>query len=242
MIRDVMVRLDGTKADDARLAAANDIAERFEGQVIGLFLNELPPPLERTHAAGDQLERALVEKLGQLQRPTEIRRFDVIAGALGDVAAREARSADAFVAMRPNGSPAEPDDLTEHVLFGSGRHLYVVPGGKPLPSRFDHIVLAWNGSRESARALGEAMPYFEKARLVTVVVVVEDAVEVEAVLGRETVHHLKHHGVDAILHRVTNKTGNVAATLLAEARRLEADLIVLGGYGHSRLREWLLGG
>jgi nucleotide-binding universal stress UspA family protein len=256
MIKDVMVRLDGSVADDTRLAAANEIAERFESHIIGLLLIELPPPfgadeagatlyaaeLERTRAAGDRIEKALAQKLGRLQKPTEIHRFDVPAGGLGDVAAHEARAADAFVALRPNGTPGEPEDLVERVLFGSGRHLFLVPDGAPAPGGFDHIVLAWNGSRESARALAEGMPYFRKARRVTVLVIVEDDVEAQAVLGTNAVNHLKHHDINATLHRIVNESGDVAETLLAEVRRLQAGLIVLGGYGHSRLREWLLGG
>lgn len=256
MIKDVLVRLDGTVADDGRLAAANEIAERFGSHIIGLLLIELPPPygadeagtllyaaeLERVRAAGDRIEQALVERLARLQKPTEVHRFDVPAGGLGDVAEREARTADAFVAIRPDGPPSDPDDVVERVLFGSGRHLYLVPNGTVARSRFDHIVMAWNGSRESARALAEGLPYFMKAQQVTVLVIVEDQVEEEAVLGADAVNHLKHHGVNAALHRATNTSGDVSETLLAEARRLKADLLVMGGYGHSRLREWLLGG
>jgi nucleotide-binding universal stress UspA family protein len=61
-------------------------------------------------------------------------------------------------------------------------------------------------------------------------------------LGNDAVTHLKHHGVKASLHHARPRDGDVGATLIAEARRLQADLIVMGGYGHSRLREWLLGG
>ena len=78
---------------------------------------------------------------------------------------------------------------------------------------------------------------------VTVTVVVDEAeVELQAELGKDAVAHLKHHGINAVLHHVKNRSGDVGATLIAEAKRREADLIVMGGYGRSRLREWLLGG
>ena len=107
----------------------------------------------------------------------------------------------------------------------------------------NNCVVAWNGSRESARALAEAMPYLHRARMVTVVVVDElPPVEMQATLGSDVIDHLRHHGIDARLRHVRRRDTGTAATLIAEAKREKADLIVMGGYGHSRLREWLLGG
>jgi nucleotide-binding universal stress UspA family protein len=259
MLKDVMVRLDGTAADEVRLAAVNDIADLFDSQVIGLFLNIMPVViaaedgvgaigaaelLRTAREAGDKSEAKLKERLNRLQKPVELRRFDILSDAAANVVAREARAADTFVALRPNGAPQEPEHLVETVLFGSGRHLILLPNRKPAKMIFERIVLAWNGSRESARALAEALPYMPKAKEVTVVVVVDDEppVELKAALGVDAVTHLKHHEINVILHRVRMRDGDVGATLIAEARRLEANLIVMGAYGHSRVREWLLGG
>ena len=258
MIKDVMVRLDGSAADEVRLAAAENICQAFDGYITGLFLNVLPlimPPegdtvaavesvkiVELARAAGDRTEAILSQRLSQLQRPAEIRRFDVFSGAIADIAAREARAADAFVALRPNGAQQEPENLVEGVLFGSGRHLLLVTDREAAQAPFERVLLAWNGARESARAMAEAMPYMHLAKEVSVVAVVEDETEENAGLGSEAVTHLKHHGIEAVLHNPRIRDNGVAATLIAEARRLQADLIVMGGYGHSRLREWLLGG
>jgi nucleotide-binding universal stress UspA family protein len=256
MIKDVMVWLDGGVSDEIRLNAVADIARIFESHVIGLYLNSLPAPivpaddigglaaaeqLEMAKEAGDKIEALLTKRLQMLER-AEIRRFDVLANDVAAIAAREARAADTFLALRPNGS-MDPDRLLESVLFGSGRHLYLFPETERPNVAFNRIMVAWNGSREAARAVAEAMPYLHKAKEVAVLVVTHDRpVEGEAILGSDILEYLKHHGIDAVLVRAKSGNSGVGAKLIAEAQRRKADLIVMGGYGHSRLREWLLGG
>ena len=90
--------------------------------------------------------------------------------------------------------------------------------------------------------LAEAMPYLYEAKATAVVVDEEHPAELQALTSLDAANHLQHHAIDAMLHRVRNRTHDVAAALIEEAERLEVDLMVMGGYGHSRLREMLLGG
>ena len=146
MIKDVMVRLDGTSGDDLRLAAVSQIAEIFESHITGLFFIVLPPPpiqvsldgadasqatklLDTARQAGDAIEAVAFESLTRLHRPTNLRRFDVIGDEISETALPLARAADTFVALRPNGRSNEPEGLIENLLFGTGRHLFLVPEG-----------------------------------------------------------------------------------------------------------------
>jgi nucleotide-binding universal stress UspA family protein len=255
MIRDVMVRLDGNEPDELRLSAANAIAKEFGSRIIGLFINELPllvpdeggsaapaELLNRAREVGDEVEERIEQRLGELHKPVELRRYDILSDAAGEVAAREARTADAFVALRPNGAPREPANLIEQVLFGCGRHLVLVPEGIYGNLPFKHVMLAWNGSRESARALMEALPYMHRAEQTTVLVVTNEDREAEAVLGTDAIDHLAHHGIKANLAHVPIGKMSVGERLIAESLSRNANLLVMGGYGHSRFREWLLGG
>src|SRR3981081_4514337 len=105
--------------------------------------------MERAREAGDKTEALLSRRLAQLERPVEIRRFDVLADDIANIAAREARSADTFVALRPDGA-MDLERLVEGVLFGSGRNLYLVPEKERPKIAFNRILLAWTASWDAA--------------------------------------------------------------------------------------------
>jgi nucleotide-binding universal stress UspA family protein len=260
MIKDIMVRLDGTSADVPRLAAVNQVAEIFESHVTGLFFNVLPSLipdalndagvdqaarlLDAAKKAGDIFEATALERLTRLQWPTHLRRFDVIGDdAIADTTLPLARTADTFVALRPSDQSNEPDGLIEDLLYGTGRHLLLVPGDQKITAPLDNVVVAWNGSRESARALAESLPYLHQAKTVGVVVVLESEhpTEAAALMGNDAVQHLRHHGINAVKYRTTGEEDEIADVLIAQCRRIGANLLVMGSYGHSRLHELLPG-
>ena len=259
MIKDVMVWLDGTSGDDVRLAAVNQIAETFDSHITGLFFNVVPSlipdgldgagtpqvtkPVDTARQAGDVIEAQVLERLTRLQHPTDLRRFEV-AGVkdISDTALPLARAADTFVALRPNRKSNEPEGLVESLLYGAGRHLFLVPDDPGALAPFDTVVVAWNGGREAARALAESLPYLHQAKKVAVVVVTgPQPTEADALRGNDAVQHLRHHGINAVKYRVTGEEDETADALIAECRRLDANLLVMGSYGHSRLHELLPG-
>jgi nucleotide-binding universal stress UspA family protein len=258
MIKDVLVRLDGTSADDARLAAAAQIAAMFDGHITGLFFNVVRDQFDggkpdqaaksakskdAARQAGDATETILFQRLTRLQLSTNLRRFDVTDYLdMSEIALSVARTADTFVAIRPNGRSNEPQDLIENLLFGTGRHLFLVPdewtGFKPL----DNAIVAWNGSRESARALAEALPLLQAAKKVGVLVVEgERQVRTDPLRANDAVQHLRHHGIDAIKYRAIGEEDDTADVLVTECRSLGTNLLVMGSYGHSGLHELLPG-
>jgi nucleotide-binding universal stress UspA family protein len=251
-IKDVMVRLDGTSGDDAHLAAASQIAEIFGSHITGLFFNVLSrdgfdgadtKALHAAREAGDATENMLFQRLMRLQQSTHLRRFDVASEAdIADAALPVARTGDAFVAVRPNGRANEPQDLVENLLYGTGRHLFLVPEDWKDLTPLDNAIVAWNGSRESARALAESLPYLHQASKVGVLVVEgEHQTETDALKANDAVLHLRHHGIGAVKYRAFGEEDETADVLIAECHALGANLLVMGSYGHSRLHDLLPG-
>lgn len=181
----------------------------------------------------------LAGRFERLRLPNDVRQLDVLSGTAGQALAAEARTADLFVATRPYGDPADEVHMEVSVLFGSGRACLFVPPKGVAPKNFGTILVAWNGSREAARAIAEAMPLLKAA---TQVVVVSIGEESEVEFGGDIARHLSRHGIAAVIGTIEASMEGPGDALLGEARRIGADLLVMGGYGHSRFREWILGG
>lgn len=115
-------------------------------------------------------------------------------------------------------------------------------GGKP-PASYATILVAWKNTREAARAVAEALPFLQQAQSVLVAVIEEDkaAEEQKLEVGADIGRYLSRHAVSAEIRKIAGWT-DTGAAILNEAKQIGADMIVMGGYGHSRFREWILGG
>lgn len=132
------------------------------------------------------------------------------------------------------------EQLPERVVLSSGRPVLIVPYAGRFDTLAGHVVVAWNESREAARAVNDAMPLLERARKVTVFQV--DPEDEHGGAAAELARRLAHHGVRAEAHHTVS--GGLAAgeVLLSTIADLAAECLVMGAYGHSRVRELTLGG
>lgn len=265
MIKDVLVHLDGTPQDEERLQHAEAIASLSQAHVTGLFTNPLPDmpmvaPMDagagvaevlvtledEARRSGDTVQQRLTERFAGLGVPSEVRRMDEVPGGLPDRAAAEARWADLFVASRPYDDKGAGQwvNLFEAVLFEGGRGILVVPPNRRPADAIRRVLVCWRNTREAARAVAEASPIIAKA-VRTVVLVVDPEPARDG--GRDApaadiAKHLDRLGTSVEVSVVESQGREVSEVILEQARRMSADLIVMGGYGHSRAREWMLGG
>jgi nucleotide-binding universal stress UspA family protein len=261
MFKDLMVHLDGTDEDEVRLAHAESIAVRFGAHLTGLYANPLPEYAaafagepgftameavveleEQARKEGELVLARLKERFARVDAPNEVRRLAAQASEIPRLGASEARWADLFVVSAPyrSSDAAVGDDLLEAVLFGAGHAVYAVPPRAKVRDETYAVVVAWEDTRESARAVAEALPFLTRATNTRIVMVDGENGAGDAAI--DIAAHLDRHGVNVEVVAIEAAERTVAQALLDEARKMSADLIVMGAYGHSRFREWILGG
>jgi len=139
------------------------------------------------------------------------------------------------------GAPDGQPHLLESLIFGSGRPLLVLPREAPSSAAFDEIVVGWDHGRAAARAVGDAMPMLRSAKRVRVVTIDEPS-KPEIRQGVERLdRHLAAHGIHAVFEAIESAWHPVGERLMAHAKACRADLLVLGAFGHSRARDFVLG-
>jgi nucleotide-binding universal stress UspA family protein len=143
-------------------------------------------------------------------------------------------------AQREQGASEEL--LIEGALFGSGRPLIVVPVTQKHPVKLERIMLCWDGSRPAARAIADAMPLMARAKTIEIVVVTGERDKSGEITGTNMKRHLARHDINVEIKRISAGGSDAQSTIVKHAAETGAEFIVLGGYGHSRLREFILGG
>jgi nucleotide-binding universal stress UspA family protein len=163
-----------------------------------------------------------------------------LAGA-ADQFARMARRFDLAIVGQPEMGRMEWN-IGETTLFESGRPMIAVPYIQKGPFKISNAIVCWDGGRAAARAIGDAIPIIRESERVEIVIVTNESGKQYDIEGADIGQHLARHGIKVNVHRLPGGDIDVADALLSYAADSTADFMVMGGYGHSRLREFVLGG
>jgi nucleotide-binding universal stress UspA family protein len=258
MFKDIVVNLGlGTHdpAGDYAISVADafrahvlGVAFSYEPVIPGMVMGGIPPEfIESQRIESDKRARNAVARFEQAAKRADIsaetRIISASISGAADQFGRIARRFDLVVVGQPEGDKAMPDEVVdEGVLFESGRPVIFVPFIQKAGLKLDRVMVCWDGSRAATRAIADSIPLLQKAKVVEIVLVTSKGFKADEAPGADLAKHLARHGLDVMLKRITSPEIDVASTVLSYAADTGADMIVMGGYGHSRLREFVLGG
>ncbi len=262
-LKDILVHLDGTARSALRLRLAVDLARRHQAHLTGLHVVDILLPIIASADAGsgammgelldrmrsEAMEAAAGVEAGfreTLRREGVAGEWRLVEGSASTVVALHARYADLVVLGQddPEGGQPAGTAMLEAALFESGRPLLVVPYAGDFTTLGERVLVGWNASAESSRAVHDALPILARAGKV-VVSSVNPRTGIDGhgeEPGADVARHLARHGVKVEVEHTTAPEIGAGDMLLNRAAELSADLLVIGAYGHSRLRETILGG
>jgi nucleotide-binding universal stress UspA family protein len=259
MMKDIVVNLCVGRSRDVTTDFAVSVAATFKAHLAGMaFLYEPLIPagdmsgipvdiIDMMRSENERAAKAAASKFDDAVRGTalsaDMRVLDATEAGAPHIFAEVARRFDLSIVAQPDpDTPGPGDPMAEAVLFQSGRPVLIVPyiqrGGLTL----DRVLVCWDGSRNAARAVGDAMPFIIRAKATEIVIVTNEDAKSDEMPGADIAHHLARHGADVEVKRIVSTETDVAGTILSHAADVSADFLVMGGYGHSRLREFVLGG
>ncbi|PRE16981.1 universal stress protein [Burkholderia multivorans] len=255
----LLVHLDDSDRCATRVALALDLAGRWNAHLIGLYVvcQDLLEPLRRPD---EPLKLAVYERLCDQRRKEAEEKFLAAAERAGrtvewqapsgvaiDAALQHARHADLLLLGQE-----DPNDRMTHVarhfvedvVMGSGRPAIVVPYAGDLRTFGENVLIAWDGGREAARAMSDALPLLARARFVNVETIVHGHPDPDRTpAGVDVAAYLERHGIRAAFSSTPHDpVAGVGVTLLNRITDLHADLLVMGLYSHARMHERVLGG
>jgi nucleotide-binding universal stress UspA family protein len=259
VIKDIVVNLSVDPSRDVAGNYAVSLADAFGAHLAAVAFSYDPviPPtimggvpasfIDEQRAQSDKAAADAIATFDAAARRTglsfESRALSASLAGGADLFGRIARRFDLSVVGQAQPDSAAPEELIiEGALFSSGRPVLVVPYIQKAGLALERVMVAWDGSRSAARAVADAMPLLGKAKTIDVVIVADDGGTGDEIPGADIAQHLARHGLRVDLKRIVAADTDVASTLLSHAADTSADFIVMGGYGHSRLREFILGG
>jgi nucleotide-binding universal stress UspA family protein len=259
MIRDILVNLALSGQRDNTAEFAVSAAAELDAHLAGLAFTyeplfpafEMAPMpadlIEMQREENERLSADAIDRFNELARRNRIsaesRNIGASVSVAPDTFARIARRFDLSIVSQPRPeSPGSDAMVVESVLFGSGRPVLIVPYIQSAGLKLERVMVCWDGSRSAARATADALPLMAKAATTEVVTVTEGSADQDEIPGIDLAGHLARHDIKIELKRLVRGDMDIADVILSYAADCSADLIVMGGYGHSRLREFVLGG
>jgi nucleotide-binding universal stress UspA family protein len=259
-LKDILVLVDRLNSTPARIDVATQLASRFGAHLTGLHVTvppmipsavraEMPAQAIEGYARfqADVAETAKALFLARARHPGVTVEWRHREGDPGEIATLHARYADLAVVGQDDPDVGEfdtPRGIAERILLGAGRPVLIVPYVGAPRAVGEHVVIAWNASREATRATNDALDLLVRAAKVTVLAINPRGGPTGHgdVPGADIALHLARHGVKAEAMSVESDDVRAAEMLLSVLADLGADLLVMGGYGRSRVRELVLGG
>lgn len=248
---------DGNSTNIARHVAR--VAQHLKASVHALFLNADFPPVgnalgtlildtvalladarSRSHENGKLLLKAIQSDVEQQGIDLIATHVDYYPTELADTVSDVARYHDLTI-LGVGNHDAALRGTAEEVIFAAGRPVLLVPEDLE-PGAYDHVVIAWDGSRVAARAVADARPFLERAGKVTILCVTDEKPLAHDNAGGRLAAYLRKHGIEPVISDITTDGRPIAETLQARAMTSGAGLLVMGGFGHSRMRDFVLGG
>jgi nucleotide-binding universal stress UspA family protein len=261
-LKNILVHMDATDRCEERLHLAGDLAQRNDAHLSGLFV--FPEPFYPVYGDGayfpqDMIDNWQKEEEENAEKAEKTFQEFVDAegihgewrseqGSLGQVVSRHARYADLTIVGKGSAvdSKQYPDPfLAEDVVMESGRPVLVVPNAGHFDGIGKRVLVCWNASREAVRAINDAMPLLQSADKVTVLAVNPEkpsSGDHGDIPSADIALYLARQGVKAEATSVKSNQSDVGEIILSRAVDADVDMIVAGAYGHSRTREWILGG
>jgi nucleotide-binding universal stress UspA family protein len=258
--KDILVPLFG-ESDDAALLASVEAMQIFnEAHVAAVLVGELPDPaavgdglgggaaimaeeIEQLYAEMRARQAQLRKAMEQSALASEVHLCLGQAAVVRDRIAVQARHVDATVMTRLHRAAGVRRDVFDTVLMESGRPVMLIPE-EWKARRPETVLIAWNASREAARAVADAAVLLEGAKSIVVVTIgarTSPRGHGEAP-GVDIATHLARHGLPVELHNVADAADDTASAIVAQAKECNADIIVVGGFGHPRVQEAWFGG
>jgi nucleotide-binding universal stress UspA family protein len=259
MIKDVLVNLPVGEARDTVSGYAVSIARTFNAHLAGVAFNYdpiLPDAFVDGMAAGfidaqrAESDRAAREAIAKFNAATQQAGISaasqIIEASFGGAAGRFGEIARRFdlsvVGQKESAKTAVEELLIEAALFESGRPVVIVPYIQKDPLKLERVLVCWDRSRNAARAIADAMPFLERAKGIDLLTISSKDVRRDEPQGADIADHLIRHGLKVDIRRIVSSDADIASTILSFAADSVTDFVVMGGYGHSRLREFILGG